>query len=205
MKKIITISHFFFFIYSSYSQINYQTFCEIKDGRAYGYIHNFSDAFEIDGNVLFYLFDNQNQLVGSKDEYEYEYVWGRSTEEIEHTTVSSSVCICQFDIIGAIKNQTPSIAFQNNVLANNPNYRYQTSCEIKNGRAYGYIHNFSEALEIDGNVLFYLFNNKNQLIGFEDEYEYEYVSRKSTEEIEYTNVSANACKCQFDISGAIRK
>lgn len=82
--------------------LTYQTSCEIRGGTAYGKVHNFGDAFVIDGYVWFYFFDKDGDVIDEEDEYEYEYV-SSGSEEIEHTSAPSGAVSCSFDIRGAIK------------------------------------------------------------------------------------------------------
>ncbi len=189
---------------NSFAQVSYSTFCKIKDGRAYGSVNNYENSFEIDGNVWFHFYDSQGRLIDSEDEYEYEYVSSSSSEEIEYTAAPTNACSCNFDI----KTATKEGNYQNTF--DQPSHgldkeSYSTTCEIRNGTAYGNVNNYENSFEIDGNVWFHFYDSQGRLINSEDEYEYEYVSSKSWEEIEYTTAPANACKCDFEIKKAIRR
>lgn len=206
MKKNILLLLFAVTItITGFAQVSYTTSCEIKNGTAYGYVHNLREHFEIDGTVWFYFYDTTGRFISSEDEYEYEYVSSRSTEEIEYTTAPGGTCSCIFDIKEAIKTPQAAAPAPTPVPATPKTPTYTTSCEIKNGTAYGYVNNLRESFEIDGKVWFYFYDAQGNVLDSEDEYEYEYVSSQSTEEIEYTTAPARACSCQFDVAGAIKK
>lgn len=180
----------------------YTTSCQIRNGVAYGYVHNHKNSFEIDGDVWFYFYDSNGNFLDSEDEYEYEYVSYDETEEIEHTNAPNGTCSCFFDINTAVEANKLSLKVTSN-LTHDSELNYTTSCEIRNGIAYGYVNNHKNSFEIDGNVWFYFYNSNGNFLDSEDEYEYEYVSYDETEEIEHTNAPYGACRCYFEIKDAI--
>jgi hypothetical protein len=175
----------------------YSTSCQIREGRAHGYVHNHGESFEIDGRVWFYFYDNSGSLVDKENEYEYEYVSGRDSEEIDDTSAPSQATACTFDVSLAIKGQNPN-------PVEPPNVQYTTSCVIREDKAYGYVHNRGGSFEINGTIWFYFYDNTGDLIDDEDDYEYEYVSSNSTEEIDSTSAPGNALSCSFSIASAIK-
>jgi hypothetical protein len=185
---------FFFLLFSAKALAapSYTTTCSIEGSTAKGGVNNHGDSFEIDGNVLFYFYDASGRFIDSEDEYEYEYVSSRSWEEIETTSAPSNAASCNFDVSGAIAGQTPIPV------------SYTTTCDLRNGNAYGGVNNHSDAFEIDGNVFFYFYDSRGRLVDTEDEYEYEYISSRSWEEVEYTSAASGAVSCNFDISEAIK-
>ncbi|MBK7961960.1 MAG: hypothetical protein IPK04_12630 [Bdellovibrionales bacterium] len=184
------------FLVSGMSHAAYTTSCEIRSGKAYGYVHNRGDSFEIDGTLWFYFYDNRGSLIDQDSEYEYEYVSGRDTEEIDYTSAPSNAYACTFDISQAIKGDDPH--------PTEPiDSRYGTSCQIRDGQAYGFVHNHGDSFTIDGTIWFYFYDNRGEFIDDEDDYEYEYVSSRSTEEIDYTGAPSNAFSCTFSVAGAI--
>lgn len=202
MKRIILIC--LLISIKSFAQVSYSTLCKIKDGRAYGYVNNYENSFEINGNVWFHFYDTQGRLIDSEDEYEYEYVSAKSSEEIEYTNAPTNACSCFFDVKTATTEGNHQNAF------NQPTHEfekesYSTTCEIRNGTAYGYVNNYENSFEISGDVWFHFYDANGRLIGSEDEYEYEYVSARSWEEIEYTTAPTDACKCDFDVKKAIKR
>lgn len=88
---------------NSFAQVSYSTVCKIKDGKAYGYVNNYENSFEIEGSVWFYFYDSQGRLIDSEDEYEYEYVSSQTWEEIEYTSAPANACKCHFEINKALK------------------------------------------------------------------------------------------------------
>lgn len=204
---------------ASFGQVSYTTSCEIKNGTAYGYVHNHKDAFDIDGQVWFHFYDTTGTFISSEDEYESEYVSSKSSEEIEHTSAPAKACKCTFDVSAATKAQNtfgqhdhpivvsanPIVTTGATVFPADPNAAaYSTSCVIKNGTAYGSVNNLRESFEIDGNVSFYFYDAGGRYLSGKDEYEYEYVSSRSTEEIEHTSAPGGACTCSFEIKNAIK-
>ncbi|MCG8577440.1 MAG: hypothetical protein MI810_21340 [Flavobacteriales bacterium] len=192
-----------------FGQTSYTTSCEIKNGRAYGYVHNHKNSFTIDGDVWFYFYDANGHFIDSEDEYEYEYVSSKSSEEIEDTNAPSNACSCTFDVRHATDAPSTTITPYPTTTTpqapiSTPQATYTTSCEIKNGRAYGYVHNHKGSFEIDGDVWFYFYDANGHFLDSEDEYEYEYVSSKTTEEIEDTNIPMNTKSCYFEIKDAIK-
>lgn len=214
MKKSILLPLFTVFISAScFGQVSYTTSCEIRNGTGYGSVNNHKDAFDIDGTVWFYFYDSTGTLIGSEDEYEYEYVSARSTEEIEYTTAPTNACKCTFDVSSAAKVQnsfqpssSPQAATTGPVItpSNLNGVSYTTTCKITNGTAYGYVNNLKTAFEIDGKVWFHFYDSNGRFIDSEDEYEAENISSQSTEEIEHTTAPTNACKCTFDVTAAIK-
>lgn len=186
--------------------------CQIRNGIAYGSVSNFGNSYEINGNVWFYFYDCNGKFVSSKDEYEYEYVSAKSTEEIEHTSAPAGACSCTFDASKAVVTPTvptttkPTTTTTTTTPSDTASgVDYSTSCEIRNGTAYGSVHNYSQnSLTVDGTVWFYFYSTDGSYLSPEDEYEYEYVSAKSTEEIEYTSAPSGACRCTFEVKGAIK-
>lgn len=83
--------------------------------------------------------------------------------------------------------------------------QYTTRCEIKNGEAYGYVDNLGTSFQIDGTVWFHFYDDTGRFIESEDEQEYEFVTFKSSEEIEHTRIPLNANQCFFDIKEAIKE
>lgn len=192
MKSVISI--FFALGFATCAQAATPTFttsCEIRDGNAYGYVHNSGDSFEIDGTIWFYLFDEDGDLIDKEDDYEYEFVSSRSTEEIDHTRADSRAKSCSFNVDSAIQDHPPQP-------------RYTTRCDLRDGVAFGYVNNLGDAFEIDGTIWFYFYDDDGNQIDDEDDYEYEYVSSRSTEEIDHTRAPSRAARCSFDIRGAIK-
>lgn len=187
-------SVFFFLMFSAnaFAAPSYSTTCSIEGSTAKGGVNNHGDSFEIDGDVLFYFYDASGRFIDSEDEYEYENVSSRSWEEIETTSAPSNAASCNFDVSGAIKGETQVPV------------SYTTTCELRDGKAYGGVNNHSDAFEIDGDVLFYFYDSRGRLIDTENEYEYEYISSRSWEEVEYTSAPSSAVSCNFDIAGAIK-
>lgn len=198
---------------TGFSQVSYTTSCEIKNGTAYGYVHNQKGYFDIDGNVWFHFFDSTGRFLSSEDEYEYEFVSSRCTEEIEHTTAPRNACKCTFDVASAIKVQNvsqqpyaPQAAVPGPIVtpANLNGVSFTTTCKITNGTAYGYVNNLNNSFDIDGKVWFHFYDSTGRFMSSEDEYEAEYVSSQSTEEIEYTTAPRGACNCTFEVNEAIK-
>ncbi len=185
------------------AQVSFTTSCEIRNGQAYGYVHNHKSSFEINGDVWFYFFDSNGHMIDSEDEFEYEYVSRESTEEIEHTSAPTQACSCTFDVTGATKSKN-SFKPNNFAPSTSSGIKYTTSCQIRNGQAHGYVHNHKGSFEIDGYVWFYFYDSEGHFIDSEDEYEYEYVSWDSTEEIEHTTAPGEACNCYFDVNNAVK-
>jgi hypothetical protein len=215
-KKLLSLLTVLIIIPCS-GQVSYTTSCEIRNGTAYGYVHNHKNSFEINGNVWFHFYDSTGRFLNSEDEYEYEYVSSQSSEEVEYTSAPTGACKCAFDVSEAAKS--PNSFQPNSTTTPTPNptapvpqpqpapqkITYTTSCEIKNGTAYGYVHNHQDSFEINGYVWFYFYDSAGHFLDSEDEYEYEYVSSKTTEEIETTSAPSNACSCYFEITTAIKK
>lgn len=191
MKFLLAMVFSFSVFGTAYGALDYMTTCEIRDGRAYGYVINSGGSFTIDGSVWFYFYDNRGDLVDSEDEYEYEFISSNETEEIDNTSAHSRAVRCTFNIDSALVDQPQ------------PQPEYTTSCELRDGRAYGYVHNHGDGFTIDGDVMFYFFDNDGEFLDDEDEYEYEYVSSRETEEIDYTSAPSRAVSCTFEVSGAI--
>jgi hypothetical protein len=84
-------------------------------------------------------------------------------------------------------------------------HQYQSTCSLRDGRAYGYINNFRDALTVDGEVWFHFYDCNGNFLSSEDEWEYEYVSDGSREEIEYTRAPSGACSCEFHPESAVRE
>jgi hypothetical protein len=198
---------------TGFAQASYTTSCEIKNGTAYGYVHNQRDAFDIDGNVWFHFFDSTGHFLSSEDEYESEYVSSKSSEEIEHTSAPRNACRCTFDVASAIKVQNvsqqayaPRAAVPSPIVtpSNLKGVSFTTTCKITNGTAYGYVNNLNNSFDIDGKVWFHFYDSTGRFMSSEDEYESEYISSQSTEEIEYTSAPHGACNCTFEVNEAIK-
>ena len=196
---------------SCFAQITYSTRCEIKNGTAYGYVDNLGtyvndvgNVFTINGTVWFHFYDNTGRFIKSEDEQEWKFISYRSSEEIEHTTAPLNSNQCHFDIKEAIKEETNQDATKG-VTPNVSNEPYSTSCELKNGVAYGYVHNRDDSFQINGTVWFHFYDCNGKFIESEDEQESENVWSKSTEEIEHTTAPSRACKCTFDVKEAVKK
>ncbi len=174
-------------------QPRYTTTCEIRDGVAYGSVNNSGSSFTIDGDVLFSFFNSDGRFLGRESDHEYEFVSTHSVEEIDHVRAPSNAVSCGFDVANAIVGATPQ-----------PPASYATRCEIRDGRGYGSVNNFGPAFTIDGALDFQFFNSSGRLLTEETEYEYEYVSSHSTEEIDFTRAPSNATSCAFSIARAIR-
>jgi hypothetical protein len=204
LMKTTTLLFIFFFATASFAQTNYSTRCEIKKGTAYGYVDNFGSTFQIDGTVWFHFYDSTGRFIKSEDEQESESVTFKSSEEIEHTTAPLNANQCHFDIKEAIKEESN----QDVTKGLTPNFSsesYSTSCELKNGVAYGYVHNRDDSFQINGTVWFHFYDCNGKFIESEDEQETEHVWLKSTEEIEHTTAPSRACKCTFDVKEAVEK
>jgi len=109
LKKLLPLILFFFALnifaaFSTSPNTHYSTSCRIRDGKAFGYVHNSGDAFEINGYVWFTFYDENRLQVYQDDEYEYEYISARSSELVEYTKVDyySKAKWCTLDIRPAI-------------------------------------------------------------------------------------------------------
>lgn len=202
--KTITLLFILFFSTTGFAQANYTTRCEIKNGTAYGYVDNLGSSFQIDGTVWFHFYDNTGRFIKSKNEQESEFITFKSSEEIENTSVPLSATQCHFDIKEAIKDESNQDV-KKGLTSNFSNESYSTSCELKNGVAYGYVHNRDDSFQIDGTVWFHFYDCNGRFIESEDELESEHVWSKSTEEIEHTTAPSRACKCTFDVKEAVGK
>ncbi|PIS46468.1 MAG: hypothetical protein COT17_08420 [Elusimicrobia bacterium CG08_land_8_20_14_0_20_51_18] len=176
--------------------LKYTTYCKMDGSTARGYVRNSGDAFTIEGNVWFYFFDDNENLVDKEDEYEYEYVSRGEDEEVEYTSVPSGAASCSFDIKGAIKDEEQD-------PPPHPELSYLTRCFVKDGYGRGWVHNMGDAFSIEGDVWFYFYDRDGRLIDEEDEYEYEYVGYGEDEEVEYTQAPSGAETCSFNIDKAI--
>lgn len=199
----LTLLMFLVISMQSFAQVSYSTLCKIKDGKAYGYVNNYEKSFEVNGTVSFYFYDCNGRLIDTDDSYEYEYVSYRSSEEIDYTRSPDNACDCYFDI------QKATTVANNQNIFQHPSHdcvkqSYSTLCEIRNGTAYGYVNNYENSFEINGNVWFYFYDAAGRLVDSEDDYEYEYVSSRSSEEIENMRAPTDACKCVFEIDQAIK-
>lgn len=183
-------------------QTSYVTSCEIRNGTAYGYVNNHADGFEINGYVWFTFFDSTGRMVAKEDEFEYEYVSSKSTEEIEYTSAPHQACRCSFDVSTATTAQTTAQT-TDSVAPANSELSYSTTCAIRNGTAYGTVHNYGDGFSVSGDLWFYFYDSTGVLIDSEDEFEFEYISSDSTEEVEYTSAPSGACRCSFVIRGAV--
>ncbi len=189
------------------AQSNYSNSCEIRDGKAYGYLNNFREAFTLSGKVWFYFYDCQGKFISSHDSYEYEYVSKGAREEIENTFAPSGACQCEFITEGAVPPVTQPNAGNGNTAPayNNGNQpAFTTDCEIRNGTAYGFVNAYQNAMTVDGTVYFYFYDAQGNYISTEDEHEYEYVTKGSREEIETTLAPRGACRCQFSVDESLR-
>ncbi|TND08079.1 MAG: hypothetical protein FD123_2633 [Bacteroidetes bacterium] len=205
VKKNILFLFAVCIIVPCFGQASYTTSCEIRNGTAYGYVHNHKNSFEINGYVWFYFYDSTGRLLTSEDEYEYEYVSSKTSEEIEHTNAPANACSCAFDVSNAVKSQNSPQPGDTIPTADQGKKNYTTTCEIRNGIAYGYVRNHENSFEINGYVWFHFYDSAGRFLKSEDEYEYEYVSSKTSEEIEHTTAPVNACSCFFEIKDAIGK
>jgi hypothetical protein len=138
MKTIFLSPVFLFLILCLPAQIRYTTSCELRDGKAYGFVNNYLEALEVDGTHWFYFYDCEGRYLGGEDEYEYEYVSRGAREEIEVTRAPANSCYCEFNLDeAASKNQ------QQGQPGNGPGYppqsqrAFTTDCEIKAGTAFG--------------------------------------------------------------------
>src|ERR1700752_4362023 len=98
MKPFLLLSPALLFFTHTFSQVSYTTTCEMRDGKATGYIQNMRDAFTVDGTLLFHFYDCNGNFLDTEDEYEYEYVSAGTTEEIDNTSTYSRACSCVFDV-----------------------------------------------------------------------------------------------------------
>lgn len=202
--KTTTLFFILFFATTCLAQTNYSTRCEIKNGTAYGYVDNFGNTFQINGTVWFHFYDNSGRFIKSENEQELETISFKSVEEVEHTTTPLNATQCYFDIKEAVKEEINQDVTQG-LTTNFSNESYSTSCELKNGIAYGYVHNRTESFQINGTVWFHFYDCNGKFIKSKDEQETEHVWLKSTEEIEHTTAPTRACKCTFDVKEATKK
>jgi hypothetical protein len=187
----------------SFAQVSYSTLCKIQDGKAYGYVNNYQNGFEVNGTVSFYFYDCNGRLIDTDDSYEYEYVSYQSSEEVDYTRAPDKACDCYFDIQKATTVSNNQNGF--NQPSNHCDKKsYATLCEIRDGKAYGSINNYENSFEVNGTVSFYFYDCNGRLIDTDDSYEYEYVSSRSSEEIDRTSAPADACKCYFEVDKAIK-
>jgi hypothetical protein len=180
---------------------NYSPQCEIRDEIAYGSVSNKGESFSISGDVWFYFYDCKGELVRSIREYESEFISRKSTEQIEHTKAPDRSCSCVFDITKAIEENIEESVTKESIVKERVNYL--TTCNIIDGKGKGSITSYRESFTIEGDVWFYFYDCDGNLIDSEDEYEYEYISSNSTEEIEETSAPSKACSCTFEVKGAI--
>lgn len=194
LKILIILSAFAGFAKASWaSEPEFTTSCELREGRAYGSVRNEGDAFEIDGYVLFSFYAEDGALLGDADEYEYEFVAAGSTEEIDFTAAPAAAFTCAFNVDGALASgggEPPS---------------YATSCDLRDGYAYGGVHNYGAAFEIDGFVWFFFLDRNGRVIGDEDSREAEMVPPRSFQAITSLRAPRDAAACAFEIAGAIRR
>ncbi|MDA9563837.1 hypothetical protein N9R81_04080 [Flavobacteriales bacterium] len=82
---------------------------------------------------------------------------------------------------------------------------YSTSCVIRDGDAIGIVQNHGTGFSISGPVSFCFFNSSGFQTTTRTRHTNEYISHKSTEEVEDVSASATAKSCRFDISQAIEE
>lgn len=202
--KTITLLFILFFSTTGFAQENYTTRCEIKNGNAFGYVNHMVRDFPIDGTVWFHFYDNNGRFIKSQEEQKSIHI-SAELNEIEQTTAPLNAKQCYFDIKNAIKTENNQ-DFSKEPLFDSSNESYITSCEIIKDVAYGYVHNHDKSFQISGTVWFHFYDcNFGRLIESEDEYESEFVSSKSIEEIEHTKAPVRACYCTFDVKEAVKK
>jgi hypothetical protein len=175
--------------------VDYQEFCEIQDGKAYGYVAVTSyDSLTISGYVTFHIYDEDGDLIDEENEYEYEYIY-HDTEVVSEIDVDNDASWCSFDVSDAIEDPNPT--------PDPGPVDFSTRCLIEDGQAKGYVtvHSY-DSLTISGNVMFRIYDEDGDLIDEEEEYEYEYIYH-DTELVSETNVDDEARWCSFDISQAI--
>ena len=79
-------------------QLKFTTSCEIKNGKANGFIHNRGDDFEIDGHMWFYFFDCDGNRIGENRENTFDWLPANSTEKVEDAKAPAEACSCEFDV-----------------------------------------------------------------------------------------------------------
>jgi hypothetical protein len=171
------------------------TSCDIDAGFAKGYVHT-NDSLSLSGRVNFDMYDADGDLVASDWKIAVVVVVGADSEFVEKVRAPITAVRCTLDVSSATDDDSdgPSDPVVDE--------RYTTSCEVRGGKAIGYVHT-TESLSFSGRVKFKNFDRNLRLLSEDWVTVIVVVVGASNELVEEITAPTKSVLCSLDISEAV--
>lgn len=171
----------------------YSTSCRMDDYYAYGIVTNHSRKTKliIDGDVQFRFYDEDGDETGNAEENGSETISRGDSEEVAKHYYPNDTKTCQFEVYEAARWEGEDDEAQ----------QLSSSCDIRNGKAYGYIHNGGRtSVRVSGRVTWYFYEDDGDEAGSDSDRVTETIGGGDTELVAETSAPHKASSCSLDIS-----